>query len=255
MLPPSSRYDRTPCPSSGNDAATHCTRCTGEPSRAREASTDAHAPTLRSCSSAPRRAKLLPRSASTAVRVRPERSCTTPMSCHSARRSRRDRRASMRPPSLRVRPGTQSTHDSPPEPAQCAVGTRPASAPADRNGQPLVARTARHRHGGKCAIEHEDADRGGNPCRVGLPSQHQHGEDQADGDRHDLTRPPPGQCATSLPRSESEAPAFLAVHVAPPAPGAPDVPSPPTWPWGPWPGGHAAGSHLICGPCPSSPPQ
>ena len=30
------RYDRTPWPSSGKDAASHCTRCTGEPSRANE---------------------------------------------------------------------------------------------------------------------------------------------------------------------------------------------------------------------------
>ena len=52
------RYDRTPCPSSGKDAATHCTRCTGEPSRASEDSTEAQAPTRRSCSSAPSSAKL-----------------------------------------------------------------------------------------------------------------------------------------------------------------------------------------------------
>ena len=38
--PSAARYECKPSPSSGNAAATHCTRCTGEPSRANEASTD-----------------------------------------------------------------------------------------------------------------------------------------------------------------------------------------------------------------------
>ena len=218
------RYDRTPCPSSGNEAATHCTRCTGEPSRASDDSTEDHAPTRRSCSSAPRRAKLLPRSASAAVSVRPARSCTTPMSCQSARKRRRVASAPMRP---------GAGGPAPPAGTPCP--------PAHRNGQPLVARAARHGHGGQRAVEDQDADGGGDADRVGLPAQDQHAEDQPDGDGDDLAGPPSRQRATALPRAEavatSRAPRSLLRLCCS----------------GPSPGGQTAGSYLMVGPCPSSP--
>ena len=128
--PSAARYECKPSPSSGNAAATHCTRCTGEPSRANEASTDDHAPTRRSCSSAPKSAKLPPRSESAAVSVRPARSCTTPMSCQSARRRRKPRRAPIRrAPRRPVRRAPQHTttgsHSSPVRPATGTVASAP----------------------------------------------------------------------------------------------------------------------------------
>ena len=134
---PPRRRDTTasPRPSSGKDAATHCTRCTGEPSRASEASTEAQAPTRRSCSSAPSRAKLPPRSDSAAVSVRPARSCTTPMSCQPARRRRIPRQ---RPDAAGAAPETRS--GAPPSTRRPAAtrrrsGRPPAPSPARRRGR------------------------------------------------------------------------------------------------------------------------
>ena len=123
-------YERTSCPSSGNDAATHCTRCTGEPSRANDVRTEAHAPTRRSCSSAPSRAKPRPRNESAAVSVRVPRSCTTPMSCQSARSSRTPRSAPMcRVPRGRALRAPQHTvtgsHSSPVRPDTGTVASAP----------------------------------------------------------------------------------------------------------------------------------
>ena len=118
-------------PSSGNEAATHCTRCTGEPSRANDARTEDHAPTRRSCSSAPSRAKLRPRNESAAVSVRVPRSWTTPMSCQSARSRRTPRNAPMcrahRGRPTRRAPSTRSTgsHSSPVRPATGTVASAP----------------------------------------------------------------------------------------------------------------------------------
>ena len=210
------RYDRTPVPSSGKDAATHCTRCTGEPSRASDERTEAHAPTRRSCSSAPSRAKLRPRSESAAVSVRAVRSCTTPMSCQPARSSRTPRNAPIcRAPRAPVRRAPQHTttgsHSSPVRPDTGTVASAPYS-----TRTPMAAAHAE---------------------RVGLPPQHEHPEHEAHGDGDDLARPPPGQRTGALARTEAVARPSVAAHPA----------------RRPRRGGHAGGSHLMHGPWPSSP--
>ena len=210
----SARKERTPLPSSGKEDASHCRRCTGEPSRAADARTEAHAPTRRSCSSVPSSAKLRPRSDSAAVSVRAARSCTTPMSCHSTW-SRRRPRSVRRGPDL-----------APP---------RTARLEADRDRHPLVPGAAGHRHGGQRAVEDEDAQGRGYPGDVRLPTQHQHAEDEADGDREDLARPPAGErpAAARAGRSGSAHPA-RASRVLLPASG--------------WPGGQAGGNDRTTGP-------
>ncbi len=74
----SARWPRTAVPSSGTQDSIHWSRCTADPSRTGDASTRAHAATRASCSSGPRRAKLCPRTDSTAVTVRARSSTTTP---------------------------------------------------------------------------------------------------------------------------------------------------------------------------------
>ena len=124
------RYDRTPCPSSGNDAATHCSRCTGEPSRASDERTEAHAPTRRSCSSAPRSAKLPPRSDSAAVSVRAgavvHHAHVLPAGAQQAHAAQRPDA----PPAPRARPARAPAHDhrhhsSPVRPATGTVASAP----------------------------------------------------------------------------------------------------------------------------------
>ena len=163
-------------------------------------------PTRRSCSSAARRAKLRPRSASAAVSVRALVSCTTPMPCQPVSSRRRPRNA--------------------------AQGRRPGPAhsagrPAHRDRQPLVPGPARHRHRGQRAIEHQDADRRGHARRVGLPAQRQHAEEEADGHGDDLPGPPAGDPAAALTWTEAVALTRLPAH----APSS-----------GFWPGGQAGGS-------------
>ncbi len=74
------------------------------------------------------------------------------------------------------------------------------------------------------------------PHRIGLPPQHQHAEHQADRHGDDLAGPPAGQRAATLAWAEAVARPVVAAHPVPP-----------------WSGGHAAGSHLMHGPWPSSP--
>ena len=169
---PPPRRDTTAIPGRrrGTHAATHCTRCTREPSRANEASTEAHAPTRRSCSSAPSSAKLPPRSDSAAVSVRPARSCTTPMSRQSAR---------------------QQAHPAVERPMRRAPQMPvPARPPAHDDREPLVAGPAGHGHRRQRAVQDEDADGRGHADGVGLPAQHEHTEDQPHGHRHDLPGAP-----------------------------------------------------------------
>ena len=210
------RNSRTPRPSSGKVALTHWTRWTGEPSRASEARTEDQAPTRRSCSSAPRRAKLRPRNANAAVSVRALRSWTTPM----PRQPVSSRRTPRSAPRGR-RPGQPDS----------------AGRPAHRDRQPLVTRPARHRHGGQRAGEHEDDDGRRHARRIGLPTQRQDAQEEPERHRDDLSRPPAGDPAAALTRAEPVALTGLPAHSASS---------------GSCPGGQAAGSHLNCGPCPSS---
>ena len=175
--PSAARYDRTPCPSSGKDAATHCTRWTGEPSRASDDSTEAHAPTRRSCSSGPSSAKLPPRSDSAAVSVRGG------AVVHHAH---------VVPAGVQQPQAAQRAHPPP------APRGAPPGRPAHRDRQPLVARPARHRHRRQRAVEDEDADRRRHARRVGLPAQHEHAEDEPDRHGDDLPGPPPRQRAAAL---------------------------------------------------------
>ena len=117
-----------------------------------------------------------------------------------------------------------------------ASGSGPAGSPTHRHGKPLVPRAARHGHRRQRAVEDEDADGGRHAHRIGLRAQHEHGEDEADRDREDLAGPPSRQPAAALARAETVSGAVLGAHPASPSPG-----------------GHAAGNHLMHGPCPSSP--
>ena len=94
--------------------------------------------------------------------------------------------------------------------------TNPAGAPVDHDGQPFVPRAAGHRDGGQRAVHNEDDEGHHHPYRVGRPAQHQDPEDQAHGNREDLTRPPPGQRPASLPRTEAVTGSSSLAHDSPP---------------------------------------
>ena len=124
--------------------------------------------------------------------------------------------------------------------AQRAQGTRPRPAAtarleADRDRHPLVPGAAGHRHGGQCAVEHEDAQGGRHPGDVRLPAQHQHAEDEADGDGEDLAGAPAGERAAAFARPEAVAHARLGRHGS-------------SFPASGWPGGQAGGNDRTTGP-------
>ena len=112
---------------------------------------------------------------------------------------------------------------------------RTARLEADGDRHPLVPGATGHRHGGQRAVEHEDAQRGRDPGDVRLPAQHQHAEDEADGDREDLARAPAGERPAPLARPEAVAHTLFGRHVS-------------SFPASGWPGGQAGGNVRTTGP-------
>ena len=215
-----------------------------EPSRANDASTRAHAETRASCSAGPDRAKLWPRTASTAVTVRARSSTTIPMPSPSAPGTAEEARC--RPANTVDAPGRRRGrvgHD--PEvgvggghvEAASGGGSRvdldTASGrtrrdPAEHHRQPLLAGPAGQRpegEGHRCADDdhrHQDARHGGSR------PDGDDGEHQAGGDRPDLATPPAGDHPPTLERREP-----VADPTSPVSAGTTAHPPPPSGRWSP----------------------